>query len=158
MSKRRTQPTIPEPYQTLASLQTSVAAMKELVEILAGQRGDHDDQAVTWGELPYSAGGLWIPIPYINGWADYSAPYSPCGFRKLASGLVIMRSLVQGGSAAGICILPPGYRPSVQMLFIAETSPNAACRLDVSADGTVSHTGGSSGWISLSNVSFLAEN
>ena len=37
MSRRRTQATIPEPYEDVRSLRTSVAALKELVETLAGQ-------------------------------------------------------------------------------------------------------------------------
>lgn len=51
MSKRRTQVTIPEPYTNVESLRASVMALKELVESLAGQRGDRDDVAVTWSDL-----------------------------------------------------------------------------------------------------------
>jgi hypothetical protein len=142
-------------------MRASVMALKELVEVLAGQRGDSDDWAVTFGELPAlpNAGDQqWNPLAYLNGWADYQAPYSPCGYRKLSSGLVIMRGLTQGGTAAAICTLPAGYRPSIQMLYIAETSPNVDCRLDLSTGGVLSHTGGSNGWISLNNICFLAEN
>jgi hypothetical protein len=49
--RKRVQMTIPEPYETLASLRTSVLANKELTEVLAGQRGNSDDAAVTWGDL-----------------------------------------------------------------------------------------------------------
>lgn len=51
MSRRRPQQTIPDPLTTLVSLQASVAAMKELVESMAGQRGGLDDICVTWQEL-----------------------------------------------------------------------------------------------------------
>jgi len=51
MSRKRTQATIPEPYESVASLRVSVMALKELVEALAGQRGGRDDVAVTWGDL-----------------------------------------------------------------------------------------------------------
>lgn len=50
MSKR-TQATIPVPYENLASLRTTALATKELVESLAGQIGNSDDVAVTWGDL-----------------------------------------------------------------------------------------------------------
>ena len=50
-SKRRAQVTIPEPVQDIASLQTTVMALKELVEVLAGQRGSPTDAAVTWQDL-----------------------------------------------------------------------------------------------------------
>jgi transposase len=48
---RQNQVTIPEPYEDLASLYRSVLTMKELVETLAGQRGQAYDVAVTWQDL-----------------------------------------------------------------------------------------------------------
>jgi hypothetical protein len=51
MSRRRIQATVPEPYESLSSLRASVLALKELVETLAGQRGQAYDVAVTWGDL-----------------------------------------------------------------------------------------------------------
>jgi hypothetical protein len=42
---------IPEPQQDLGSLQAAVVAMKESVEVLAGQRGNPRDAAVTWQDL-----------------------------------------------------------------------------------------------------------
>jgi hypothetical protein len=51
VSKRRDQPTIPEPIEDVRSLRTSVAALKELVEIMAGQRGAATDAVPTWQDL-----------------------------------------------------------------------------------------------------------
>jgi hypothetical protein len=51
MSKRRSQVTIPEPYENVSSVYHAVTAMKELVEALAGQRGGPQDVAITWGDL-----------------------------------------------------------------------------------------------------------
>jgi hypothetical protein len=48
---RRDQVSIPEPYENLASLRSSAIATKELVEVLAGQRGQAYTAAVTWGDL-----------------------------------------------------------------------------------------------------------
>lgn len=48
---RRTQATIPEPNENLASLRSVAIATKELVEVLAGQRGRNNSAAVTWGDL-----------------------------------------------------------------------------------------------------------
>jgi hypothetical protein len=50
-SKRRPQVTIPDPHENLASLRSTVLALKELVEMLAGQRGQAYDVAVTWQDL-----------------------------------------------------------------------------------------------------------
>jgi hypothetical protein len=160
----RGQATIPDPTEDVRSLRTTALATKELVETLAGQRGSRDDQAVRWGELPQTkapvpvADVTWNPIPYINGWADYGAPYGPAGFRKLSNGLVLMRGLCALGTVADICVLPAGYCPGMVMVFNVQTNPNIACRLDVHPGGILQHVGGSNAWISLSNICFLAEN
>jgi hypothetical protein len=49
--RRRDQVTIPEPHTDIASLRASVMAIKELVEMLAGQRGRPNTAAVTWEDL-----------------------------------------------------------------------------------------------------------
>jgi len=45
------QVTIPVPYQDVGSLRATALATKELVEVLAGQRGQAFDAAVTWQDL-----------------------------------------------------------------------------------------------------------
>lgn len=159
MSERRVQATVPEPYEDVPSLYRSVVALKELTEMLAGQRGAEEDRAVTVGEMPVTTAGdqLWHPFAYVNGWVDYGAPFSPSGFRKLSSGLVILRGLIKSGTAAHMLTLPPGYRPGIRMLHGVMTSPNNACRIDIAQDGAVTHTGGDPGWISMGNIAFLAE-
>lgn len=167
--RRGAQVTIPEPYEDVGSLYRVALTTKELVETLAGQRGDPNDRAVTWGDwrppeqpkLPYQPAPVvetWHPIPYVNGWADYSAPYAPCGYRKLSNGLVIMKGIIQGGGAAHMLTLPAGYRPGITMLYTSFTSPNTPCRIDAAPDGSVTHVGGNSGWVSLCSIYFFAEN
>jgi hypothetical protein len=48
---RQPQVTIPEPLAELGSLRATAMATKELVEVLAGQRGQAYDVAVTWQDL-----------------------------------------------------------------------------------------------------------
>lgn len=48
---RRHQAAIPVPYEDLGSLRTAVAALKDLVEDLSGQRGTVGDSAVTFNDL-----------------------------------------------------------------------------------------------------------
>jgi hypothetical protein len=69
VSKKIVQATIPEPYEDVRSLRTSVLALKELVEVLVGQRGiNRDNEAVTFGELGQAGfggpmlTGVWEPI------------------------------------------------------------------------------------------------
>jgi hypothetical protein len=167
--RRVDQVAIPTPYAEIGALYRTAVATKELVETLAGQRGDHDDQAMTWGDQPKPGPTLpaatppaqeaWNPFPYVNGWVDYGSGYSPSGFRKLSNGLVILRGLVANGTATTIFTLPVGYRPAIVMLYIAATNIAAlACRIDISPGGVLTHSGGNSGWISMSNICFLAEN
>lgn len=42
---------IPQPTGTLESLQMTVIALKEAVEVLARQRGDIEKSSVTWSDL-----------------------------------------------------------------------------------------------------------
>jgi len=49
--RRIPQVTVPVPTENVASLRASVMALKELVEQLAGQRGDALNAAVTWDDL-----------------------------------------------------------------------------------------------------------
>jgi hypothetical protein len=99
----------------------------------------------------------WHSFPYVNGWVDYSAPYSPSGYRKLTNGMVVLRGLCMNGTATTICTLPAGYRPGIQLLFGVQTNPNVMCRIDISPGGVISHTGGNAGWLSLAGITFLAE-
>ena len=134
MPNRTTYPvSIPQPIDTVPSLHATALATKELVEVLAGQRGAREDWAVTHGEMPVTTVGdeRWSQVPFVNGWVNYGAPFGPCGFRKLSSGLVLVRGLTQGGSSVHICTLPPGYRPGIRMLFGVVTSPQALCRIDI---------------------------
>lgn len=48
---KRKQASIPEPYEDVKSLRRTAEATKELLETLAGQRGQAYDAAVTWGDL-----------------------------------------------------------------------------------------------------------
>ena len=177
-------PSIPEPTLKPESLRDSVLTIKQAFEVLTGQRGNQDYRAVLLPELIASdnaddaaiaantaaiaantaaiaartvAPDTWHSFAYQNGWVDYPAPYSPSGYRRLTDGLVVLRGLVMSGTAAGIAVLPAGWRPGIQLLFAAQTSPNVLCRIDIATTGGISHTGGSNAWISLNGITFLAE-
>ena len=134
---------VPRPMPTLGGdqqyLQQELAAISQSIKTLAAADTD------------------WHSFAYVNGWANYGAPFGPAGYRKLSSGLVVLKGLVQGGTASGIATLPAGYRPGFQPLFNMQTSPNVACRVDITTTGVISHTGGNNGWISLDGITFLAE-
>lgn len=51
MTRKRDMATIPQPMASIASLQQTAVATKELVEVMTGQRGSPHEVAVTWGDL-----------------------------------------------------------------------------------------------------------
>ncbi|HVQ48910.1 MAG TPA: hypothetical protein VMS92_02590 [Mycobacterium sp.] len=48
---KRSKATVPVPDQTLPGLQAAVMGLKEIAEVLDGQRGNMLDAAVTWQDL-----------------------------------------------------------------------------------------------------------
>ena len=48
---RQPKEAIPQPYEDVGSLYRTVLALKEMVEVLSGQRGQAPDIAVTWQDL-----------------------------------------------------------------------------------------------------------
>ncbi len=50
-SKRRSMSTIPDPNKDINSIHATLMGIKELLEVLAGQRGRALNAAVTWQDL-----------------------------------------------------------------------------------------------------------
>jgi hypothetical protein len=68
------QVTIPEPYEDVKSLRATAMATKELVEVLAGQRGQAYDVAVTWQDLLDLGWIRMEEIPYDLGSHPFQRP------------------------------------------------------------------------------------
>ena len=105
---------------------------------------------------------LWCTMSLVNGWQHYGSPYASPQYTKSADGIVMLKGLINGGSSNGIQIttLPAGYCPAEQLLLA--TSSNAAwSRLDIARqpNGTciVVPAAGSTVWISLDNIHYIAE-
>jgi Collagen triple helix repeat (20 copies) len=126
--------------------------------------------------------GTWQPWVQIypaatlatdTGWQNFSlagntqnmgAPWGPCQIRRLATGMVICRGLVQLTTAVAdptLGYMPGGYRPIGEDFLSTATigqSPGY-CRLDVDGAGTVKVQGATingGSWVSLHQVSYLA--
>jgi len=82
-------------------------------------------------------------------------PYAGAYYFK-SNGIVYLNGLVKGGTNA-IFELLEGYRPSGQLVFGTD-GVNSHARVDVSPNGQVIFVAGSNGHVSLSGISFLAEN
>jgi len=91
----------------------------------------------------------------LGSWTNNGGPYAGAYYFK-SNGIVYLNGLVKGG-ANPIFELLEGYRPSGQLIFGTDGASGHA-RVDVSPNGRVIFDQGSNAHISLSGISFLAEN
>jgi hypothetical protein len=94
---------------------------------------------------------------FVNGYANYdTATYPACAYRKDPLGKVQLRGLLLTGTTNGTAfVLPVGYRPSKQMLFISQASSPGQCRVDIYTSGAVFVSGMvASSWVSLDMIEF----
>lgn len=119
---------------------------------------------VYFDSIAVKSGESWTNVTYVNGWGGYGAPFFGVQFRKLASGLVVMRGLAQGGAAyTSICQLPPSYRPAAGTRLIFEQACSGGrVRIDIADDGYCyvvndGLTGSAVGFTSFAGISFYAE-
>lgn len=102
----------------------------------------------------------WATLSLVNGWGSLStSTYGSPAYRKLSSGLVVMKGLVVGTSATDdiVATLPVGHRPVHRNLYHVGAGSNTAVqRFDVDTNGNLI-TASRSGWLSLGPITFLAE-
>jgi hypothetical protein len=102
------------------------------------------DAAIDWDDD-------WIAPTLLNGWKDYGQGYTPTGYRRLPGGIVQIRGLVYGGSAAtatSVFVLPVGYRPANLTIHVTYGF-NQVYRLNVAPTGSVNFTTGNTQYMSL---------
>jgi len=97
----------------------------------------------------------------LNNWQNYGAAYEVATYWKDKCNVVHISGMVKGGTVADgtvIFTLPAGYRPRTPEKFIT-VSVNAICILDIYTNGNVTiRAGANTSWLSLSGISFKAEN
>lgn len=101
----------------------------------------------------------WIAPTFQNGWVNYDiATYEPAGYMKDSLGFVHLKGLVKSGTVGAVPVftLPAGYRPSKQNLFPTVANENHGT-IYVRPDGVVQVTFGSNAYVSLSGITFKAE-
>ncbi|MGB4420411.1 MAG: immunoglobulin domain-containing protein [Candidatus Saccharimonadales bacterium] len=108
-------------------------------------------------------GAVGEPTVFKNGWTNFDSGYNTMAFRKTLSGVVILRGLIDAGTATGgtvIATLPEGYRPtsSGKLLFTTQISANAKGRIDVWSNGDVVCVYCNTSWTSLEGIHFIPEN
>jgi hypothetical protein len=94
----------------------------------------------------------------LNGWVAWGNPYSTAAYMMDALGFVHLRGLVRSGRLGQpIFQLPPGLRPRFQHLHCKSHAAEGSGRIDISVDGVVFASNGNNEWVSLDDITFLAE-
>jgi len=105
----------------------------------------------------------WCAMPTLqNGWQFYGSQFTTPQYTKSSDNVVMLKGLINGGSSATaqITTLPVGYCPA-ETLLLATPSNAVWSRLDIirNSNGTcaVVPAAGSTAWIALDNVHYIAE-
>lgn len=96
-----------------------------------------------------------VGTPTLLGtWANYGGGYQTAGYYKDGLNIIHLQGLIKSGaSGSNIFQLPAGYRPTYRRMFVS-LGNNAISRIDVQADGTVTHMFGDTAFVTLEGISF----
>lgn len=97
-------------------------------------------------------------LPAFSGaWVNYGSGYEAAGYYKDPWGRVHLCGVVRSGAAGSVIFtLPGGYRPRGREIFSNVSGADTGFRTDVAANGDVIHVSGTTGYVSLSSISFRA--
>jgi competence protein ComGC len=102
---------------------------------------------------------IWGAIDYLNGYSEYGSPYSPIGYTRTATDVVMLKGMVKKSSAVVsgdvIGVLPPNARPNGTLIFQTSTNASTSARIDIFANGNIVVNTGDAGWISLEGINFI---
>lgn len=100
----------------------------------------------------------WIAPTFLGAWANYGGAWATAGYRKDSTGIVHLKGLVRSGAVGTIFILPVGYRPTQNRIFIVSSDVGGTysfSRVDVTTAGAVNWSiGGGSTYFSLDGIKF----
>lgn len=105
----------------------------------------------------------WTNLTLQNGWVYYTSPayYSTPQYTKGSDGVVSLKGLIKSGTGTSgtiITTLPVGYRPSARLLYGTVSGSQVYTRFDILPTGDIMIVGtANSGWLSLDNIHFVAE-
>ena len=110
--------------------------------------------------LPFRQPEKWKAPAFGTGWRDYSAATDRqrTAYKKDPLGRIHLRGLVErfSGVETSIAVLPQGYRPKNNTLFVVVTNVGIG-RVDVQSTGNVLYVFGGVGFISFDGISFDTE-
>ncbi len=94
-----------------------------------------------------------------NNWVAYGGDLATPQYTKSADGIVTLKGMIKSGTTTELTYmakLPPGYRPLKTLAFVTPSNDSVG-RVDVGENGYLIFRSGSSAWISLSGISYVAE-
>ena len=120
---------------------------------MKGEKGDVGDVSVS--DIVFEG---WTTPTLLNNWVNYGGLHEPAGYCKDALGFVHLKGLIKLGTVdANAFVLPVGYRPAYEQLFIIMGN-GAVGRLGVHADGSVRpQSPTNNAWVQLNGITFKAE-
>ncbi len=96
-----------------------------------------------------------------NGWINQHATNNPtAAYTKSDDGIVTLKGHIRSGGTSNntaMARLPTTHRPAQDLSFSVVTSGGTAGRLDIDTNGYLRYRAGSNTWLSLNNISFIAE-
>ena len=102
----------------------------------------------------------WNNLGLVNSWAAYGDSYAPPSYAKDALGIVHLRGLVKGSTAAQITIavLPPGFRPMFHLEAYVACGGTSPCTVLIKTTGEMifEQIYPSSTWLSFDGLTFEA--
>lgn len=102
----------------------------------------------------------WTNLAFQNGWSTPDPNFTSGQYKKGADNIVVVKGLIRNGITTPdtvIAQLPVGFRPK-ERICIAGVAVETHSRIDILPDGKIIVAGfANSGWTSLDNISFLAE-
>ena len=107
----------------------------------------------------------WNALSPAPGVQNYGGAYAPIGWARFPGDLIVLRGLLTATQSrpdgARITTLPVGARPGMNQIFTGDNSTGARPRVDVSTDGDINlgpFDLPNGGYVSLSGITFMAEN
>ena len=82
----------------------------------------------------------WQTPTLLNSWVNFGSGEQTARYRIDTNGVVWIEGVIKDGTEATttqIFLLPSGYRPSSNHIFLAATSPDVSCAMKVSTSGYV---------------------
>jgi hypothetical protein len=115
---------------------------------------DDNGSVTTGAQIP------WNAPTFAANWGNVGSPWMTAGYRKLATGEVMLRGLVRITTSTLttlIFTLPAGYRPSARLQFPVRMGTNALSYVEIRTDGGVHYAGSGGGVLSDAQVSLTLD-